>query len=654
MAATATATNQQSERREAPSLMMRAALVPESVDEEDRSVEVTWSTGADVTRRDWWTGERYVESLSMEPAHVRLDRLNSGAPVLDTHSAYSTRSVLGVIVSGSAKLDGKTGVARVRFSKRADVDPVWEDVRAGILRNVSVGYAVHTWDVKRNAEGKLEKRTAVDWEPYEISIVPVPADAGAQVRSVEDDFCARGAQRSEGMTPEELEAQKRAAEEKARREAEEATRRAATEGDEQRARAAMEADRKRSQAILELCRKHGIEATRAESWVAEGATVDAVRTAILDSIAERQAATHVTPITHGGAERGQSAVRDASDALLRRAGHKVEGEGHRNFGDANLLDLARSLLEMGGVNTRTLNRNEIAQRALGTGDYASVLYVVGEKLVRAGYDSFPMVHREIFRRSTASDFRAKNRIVVEAGETLPEVPESGIIQRSSAKAEMASYAIKTYAKIIPITRKLIIDDDFGFFESVSRARGRSAAETERKVVWDFVKSNPTAPDGNAVFDNTNHGNYPAASASPISATTLSAARSAIRMAKSLDGTPINSTLAHIVTTDAGETEFDVLLNGLYVPTSTTGAVTERMRRVKLHVEPLIDATKKHWYGFTDVNQVETFEYAYLAGAEGVRVEQRVGFDVEGIELKVALDFGVGIIDHRGCYYQRQT
>jgi len=74
----------------------------------------------------------------MDPAHVRLDRINSGGPVLDSHSGWSLANVLGVVEDGSAKMVGKKGVATLRFSRRADVDPVWTDISDRVIRNVSV------------------------------------------------------------------------------------------------------------------------------------------------------------------------------------------------------------------------------------------------------------------------------------------------------------------------------------------------------------------------------------------------------------------------------------------------------------------------------------------------------------------------------------
>lgn len=164
-----------------PALSVRAAV--KSIDDRARTVELVFSTGAAVDRLDPWTGKRYREVLSMTPGHVRLDRLNAGAPVLDTHSGFALNDVIGAVEPGSARVESGRGLATVRFSKRERVEAIWQDVRDGIIRNVSVGYRIHKFEESAAAADKVPTRTAVDWEPYEISMVPMPADAGAQVRN---------------------------------------------------------------------------------------------------------------------------------------------------------------------------------------------------------------------------------------------------------------------------------------------------------------------------------------------------------------------------------------------------------------------------------------------------------------------------------------
>ncbi len=162
-------------------LEIRAAV--SSINEDKRTVEATWSTGAPVERYDWVSGGRYLEILSMQPGHVRLDRLNAGASLLDSHSSYSLRSILGAIEPKTARLENGQGIATVRFSRRPDVEPYWQDVRDEIIRFLSVGYRVYKFNEVAGKDNKLPTRTAVDWEPFEVSLVAMPADVGSQVRA---------------------------------------------------------------------------------------------------------------------------------------------------------------------------------------------------------------------------------------------------------------------------------------------------------------------------------------------------------------------------------------------------------------------------------------------------------------------------------------
>lgn len=154
-----------------------------AINEDTRTASVIFSTGAPVTRYDWTTGKRYREVLSMEPGHVRLERLNSVGSLLDAHSAWSVGDVLGVVQPNSARIAGGKGTADIRFSRRDAVQPIWQDVVDRILKSISVGYSVYRYVEDTGKDGELPTRTAVDWEPYELSIVPMPADIGAQVRS---------------------------------------------------------------------------------------------------------------------------------------------------------------------------------------------------------------------------------------------------------------------------------------------------------------------------------------------------------------------------------------------------------------------------------------------------------------------------------------
>lgn len=177
---------------------IRAAdLRPRSYDPATNTIDVIWTTGAAVRRRDR-NGTTYDEVLGLAPSDVRLGRLNSGAPLLDAHDDRRLAAVLGSVVPGSARIENGVGVARVKLSSAsADADVIGK-IKDGIIRSISVGYAIHRWKIEPGEDGADETRTAVDWEPMELSAVPVPADAGAHFRSHHDDSpdAARGRMRA--------------------------------------------------------------------------------------------------------------------------------------------------------------------------------------------------------------------------------------------------------------------------------------------------------------------------------------------------------------------------------------------------------------------------------------------------------------------------
>jgi phage head maturation protease len=145
------------------------------------TIDVVWTTGAVVRRRSAVNGV-YDEELVVTAPSVRLGRLNDGAPFLNTHDDYRIESVIGSVVSGSATIDNKgRGLASIKLSRApADADIVGK-IKDRIIRSISVGYVVHEVEIDSDRDVPLWR--CIDWEPFELSAVAVPADPGAHVRS---------------------------------------------------------------------------------------------------------------------------------------------------------------------------------------------------------------------------------------------------------------------------------------------------------------------------------------------------------------------------------------------------------------------------------------------------------------------------------------
>ncbi len=142
-----------------------AEIFTRKIDTEARTVELSFSSEAPVTR---WFGD---EILDHSPASVRLGRLNGGAALLLDHDA--SRQV-GVVTRAWIAPDRK-GRAIVRFGNSPLAEEVFRDVKDGIRRLVSVGYRIHVQADEGTRAGQKSVRVT-DWEPFEISIVSIPAD----------------------------------------------------------------------------------------------------------------------------------------------------------------------------------------------------------------------------------------------------------------------------------------------------------------------------------------------------------------------------------------------------------------------------------------------------------------------------------------------
>lgn len=141
-----------------------------------RTVELAFSSEAPVER---WFGD---EILDHAPESVRLGRMQSGAAVLVDHDQ---RDQVGVVESVSIDPD-RRGRAVVRFGLSDRASEIYQDVKDGIRRHVSVGYRIYSAIAEKVGEATDEKFRVTDWEPMEVSIVAVPADPSVGIARSDD------------------------------------------------------------------------------------------------------------------------------------------------------------------------------------------------------------------------------------------------------------------------------------------------------------------------------------------------------------------------------------------------------------------------------------------------------------------------------------
>jgi hypothetical protein len=647
--------------REMEPLHLRAEFVPSTIDKEKRTVELTWSTGYKGRRSPYW-GDDYFEELAMDAKSVRMQRLESGrAPFLAVHNGYTLDTVLGVVQR--AWIENGVGRAVIKFSNRPEVESIFRDVCDGILSNVSVGYNVYKYQDVSESDDKLKTWRAVDWEPFEISLVPMGFDPDAAVRSAAPsgaqgqdrpvarhncEFLLRADSASntgdKTMPPEVNQGT--------------AVRQDGSQGSGTPTPAPAgkteaeirSAERQRAKDIRSAVKLARLEDSIAETLIDEGKSLDEARAFIFDAMAKRDAdqgkstSTNRVEVTRDAAD---TLRRGCEDALLTRFDRKQfkptdQGDQFRSF---SLMDFARAFCEAQGISTRGLGKMEIAKRALhDTTDFPGLLANVANKTLRQAYDYAPKTYEPITRYTEAPDFKQIQRSQLGDSPTLVKVPEGGEITYGTIGEGKEVYQLATYARIIAITRQVIVNDDLNAFTRIPQGYGNAAAQLQSDLAWLQVTSNPTMGDSVALF-HANHGNLLTAGA--ISVATIGLGRAAMRKQTGINGMKINPAAKYLIVPVELETTADQFVSTALLAQQSSN-VNPFAGRLQVISEPrLSDVSTSNWFLGADPMQVDMLEMAFLQGQQGVYVETRVGFDVDGVEVKARLDVAAKVIDWRG-------
>lgn len=596
-------------------------------DDAARTIDVTWSSGAAVRRAD--RNGAYLETLSLDPAHVDLARLNNGGPLLDSHQQHEVASRLGVVVAGSARIEKGVAVAKVQISRNPEGERLMVDLRDGMPMSISVGYSVAQYErLDPENDDDLPIYHAVKWTPLELSVVNVPADAEARSRA------------AEASTPHLVPI---------------ITRRAAAAGQELNDMTTtttvqpdpVAIERQRAADINLIGTNHNASPGLIRRALEGDMSVPQFREAILDEMRVRQDRTRInTIVPYDRGEPDMPIAEALADAVCARVDRSFKpADGARPYIGLPASEMARAALEARGTGTRGMSPNQLVERALSTtSDFPTALLLAGQRQLHKGYAAAPSGLKIIARATTSRDFRPKATIILAGGGQLLKVNEHGEYKRATFVEGVESYALSSFGRIFGITRQALVNDDLGVFADLPARFGRAATEFEATYLATLLESNPKMGDGKGVF-HVDHANLAGAGAA-LSIGSLSAGRLAMRSQVDANGDLVTIVPKYLIVPSALETAAEQLLATI-APTTTADA-NPFAGKLELIVEPRLKSPVS-WYLAADPSLFPGVEFAHLEGEEGPRMDQRIGFDIDGTEFKVALDFGAAITDFRGLY-----
>lgn len=656
---------------------VRAAdVVPSTFNDDELTFDVCFSAGASVRRFDFDNWREYNEILSLEEGEVILDTLNSGnAPCLNAHSRGSVSDVIGKVVRAWLT-DGKA-YATIKMSRREEVVGIIQDIKDGILRQISMGYEVHEFSVTKSDEGDYTY-TAIRWTPFEISLVPVGADQGAGIRAGEDKRPCVLTNREKPQIKESVMKKRNKLDEREivddEDEAIESDEEEMDLDDEDEAKGLDPDKRSKTQANIrqqaireERARAAGIRATGdklgsdtavVEKLIADGVSLEKARAQLIDAHAKKQPS--VRSISQGNSgDDPRTKARAMATAVAARFNSDVKIDDHaREYMHASISEIAVDLLRANGISIVTRNRAEIIQTALQVrspgyvtgGDLPSLLADVANKLLLQPYGLAEPTYKKVTAEKSFRDFKAHNFMRQGEFPNLLKVDEhgefkSGIIPDSGEKV-----FLNTYGRIFGITRQALINDDLGAFADMATIIGRRIPIFENDTVMALLALNsgsgPTMADG-AAMCTTGRGNK-ASAGTVIDVANIGAARAAMMKRKSLgtEGALLNIVPSIILTGPDRLTQAEQLVATIQPQQSAN------VNPFSGKLTPVGDAniSGNNWYLLADPRIAPVLVHGYLEGQKGPRVELRQGFETDGLEFKAAVDFAVGGIDTVGIYH----
>lgn len=611
-----------------PRNQLRAAVKEDSVNEENRTVELIWTTGAKglrVNRRN----ERYYEELSLDPNHVDLTRLNDGAhPLLAVHNDQDLDAVIGVVERAST--DGFIGTATVRFAKDEISERAFQKVKDKILRNVSVGYSVSEYTPVDNGDEDIPTYRATRWQPAEISIVPIGFDPGAKTRS--EDLIESEVQinvtRSESSTnPIE--------------ETEMSEKNQPSVDTEALKKEAAQAERKRVTEIRSYVKEANLEDTLAEDFIQRELSVDEAKKNV-DAMKRAIEASKKTDINSTvrveiGADEADKKRAGIVEAILPRMDSSFKRADGNVFNGQSLLRMFEALI----TRRPGMTDVEYATRVMSSSDLPYILANSGEKAALKKYQIQPRTWSRWASQDTLRNYKTKD--LVRSGDfaSLEEVKENGEIKRGSFGEEREQVALKDYAKMLSFSRRMLINDDLGEIAKVIAQAGSAAARLENQLAYAILTGNPTMGDGTTLF-HADHSNLGTGAA--LSDSSIGEAFQLMREQTSVDGLEkLNLAPKYLICGPQNE----VLARKYMAQISPTQASNVNVFSNSLELIVDSEITTNDYFFAADQNLIPTVTMFHLEGQEQPRVDSRTNFETGSVDVKCEHACVAKAIDHRG-------
>lgn len=597
-------------------IQQREMIIDSAVNEEQRTVTLSFASEAPVSR---WYGN---EILQIDESSVDMQRVDNGLCCLLFN--HNSNRVIGKVLR--TWIEDSKAKAEVQFDEDDESDAIFNKVKNGTLRGVSVGYVVNNWEevqansVSTNGKFAGPAYVAVRWSVYEISIVSVPADGEVGVgRSLGgENNMNNPVDPKTNVEPNTN----------------------VTENSENIKRAEQE----RILQINTLGRNFNLEAEEIDKFIRENKSVQDVEHAILERLKNSNKPSNTTRVQVGTEER-EKFREVATDALLLRAGVKVEkpAEGSQNMMGMGLRDYLVICAEKAGdTNARMKDTDMLLRTTMtGTGELPGILSNVANKSLAKSYQLADTTFEAWTAKGNNTDFKAAKRYRLSEAQELVEIKENGEFKASKFTEEEVTASVLTFGRSWSLSRQAIINDDLRALSKIPQSYAYAAKYGINRLVYKTLSG--------LNLEATNKG-----TAGTLSVTSLGEARKLLRTQKGVDKeTTLNLRPYALIVPAELETLAQQLLKSTSDPEGKNSGVAnpfneKNTNNLRLIVDGELDSySNKAWYVVADPMLAPAIEVTYLNGKDTPTIDSRVSFTNLGMDFRIYMDYGVNVIDKRG-------
>lgn len=627
---------------------------PVTLDESNRSFEITISTDTPIAEMDYRTGD--VVDTVIVPEGIEVPA-NGQVPYVDSHDRFSVDNQLGSV--REVRVEDNSLVGRVYYADDEKSDRAYRLALGGHLTDNSIGAAIlEATRLDENETATFHGReytgpikVITKSRMIEVSAVAVGADPNAKNRAAQFE------QPENKKT--EVEETKRMSEENKEAKAETVVEAPVersvvdTQAIERAAQEAIKVERARVSEIEGIARECGLDSEFIGK--VEEESVESFRKRALAAVVEKHKEVNVSnpqvTITEDAADKFRSA---ASDAILLKAGMLDTDSAERmqvarEVAGYSLGELARKSLEVRGQKS-TGSLEEVFSRSLSTSDFPILTSNLANKSVKMGWDQADETYESwVDTNGSVSDYKLQTKARAGEFSDLEKVKEGEEYKYGTRPEESETFQLSKYGKLISFTREMLINDDLSELTDTARAMGEAARRKLGDLCYNVLIANANMGDGTALFDAA-HGNVASTALSVPDAASMAEALKLMAYQKDI----------------GGKRRLNIKPSFLLAPAAIQGA-TEEFFQAKVWADGATDATRPNIY-YNSVQRIyetrlddddaaqwylaanrNTVQLAFLNGQKAPYLERQDEFKRDAANWKVRIEAVAWAQNWKGMY-----